>query len=142
MQLHLKQGREIISTVREGRRFRLPDGRFVSPAQEGWALDGYSLEAVPPPPPPPEPTPEELLADEREGMACSRYQLFAALSDAGNMAQREQAARNAGGRVALAIQHKDRFRRNDKATALLAQAWGLSDEQVDDLFRAAMQIEE
>ncbi len=48
--LNLMQNGEIVSQVYEGAWLKLPDGRNIAPAQEGWTLDGYSLSVAEMPP--------------------------------------------------------------------------------------------
>lgn len=75
--LSLKHNGTVIDTVGVGSTFRLPDGRYVSPAVAGWTDgQGYSLVA---PPPVPAPTPEEVLAAERLAMRLSFAQLMIGL---------------------------------------------------------------
>lgn len=75
--LSLEHNGVVIDTVVEGSTFRLPDGRYVSPAMQNWTSgDGYSLVAPAPPPPL---TPEEALAEARRGMRLSFAQLLIGL---------------------------------------------------------------
>jgi hypothetical protein len=48
--LNLMQDGEVISQVYEGAWLKLPDGRTVAPAQDGWTLDDYSLSVAETPP--------------------------------------------------------------------------------------------
>lgn len=74
--LNLKQNGTILFAVAEGGWLNLPDGRSISPAEDGWSDGEYSLELIPPPP---APTPEEALAAERAAMRLSFAQLMIGL---------------------------------------------------------------
>ena len=74
--LNLKQNGTTLFAVPEGGWFNLPDGRNISPAEDGWTDGEYSLELIPPPP---APTPEEILAAERAAMRLSFAQLLIGL---------------------------------------------------------------
>lgn len=74
--LNLKQNGTTLFAVPEGGWFNLPDGRNISPAEDGWTDGEYSLELIPPPP---APTPEEILAAERANMRLSFAQLMIGL---------------------------------------------------------------
>lgn len=126
--------------VREGARLTLPNGDVVSPAIAGWSHGDFSL--VPYlHPPPPEPDPAEVLSTERAGMVCSRFQAKAALLVADLMPQVEAAIADADDMTQLAWAEAVEFKRNSPTIVTLAAVLGLTDGQVDDLFRAAMQIE-
>ena len=88
--------------------------------------------------PPPDPT--EHLAREREGMVCSRFQAKAALLQAGLLDQVQVAVNDAEPFVRIAWADAVEFRRNSPTIAALAKSADMTDEQVDDLFRAAMKI--
>lgn len=90
---------------------------------------------------PPDPTPEELLAAERAAMICSRFQAKAALQAAGLLATIESVVAGGDAFVQLAWAEAVEFRRTSPTIAALQSAAGLTDEQIDDLFRAAMTIE-
>lgn len=139
--LHLKKNNSVVNTVAPGGRLRLPDGTVVMPARAGWSMDGYSLVEAPSPPEPEPPTAEELLTQERAGMVCSRFQAKAALHQAGLLAQVEAELAHADTISQLAWADATEFRRNSPTIASLAGALGLTPEQIDDLFHAAMQIE-
>lgn len=89
-----------------------------------------------PPPPPDAPTIEE----ERKAMVASRFQAKAALIQAGLMAQAETAVASADPVIQLAWAEANVFERNSPAIAALGAAIGLTETELDDLFRAAMQI--
>lgn len=90
-------------------------------------------------------TPEQVAADalgaERAGMVVSRFQAKAALDAAGLLASAESAVTAAGGTALLAWNEAVEFRRNSPTIAGLAGALGLSDTDLDDLFRSAAMIE-
>jgi hypothetical protein len=91
--------------------------------------------------PPPEPTPEEILAAERAGMVVSRFQAKAALLQAGLLDQVNAALTEADPVAQLAWAEAVEFRRTSPTILGLAATIGLTDEQLDDLFRAAAQLE-
>ena len=90
---------------------------------------------------PPSPDPAETLAREREEMVCSRFQAKAALLQAGLLDQVQAAVNDAEPFVQIAWADAVEFRRNSPTIAALAKSVDMTDEQVDDLFRAAMKIE-
>lgn len=90
--------------------------------------------------PRPGPSPAEALAAERAWMRCSRFQARAALHIAGLLPQVEAAVAAADPLVQIAWADATEFQRASPTIAALAVAVGLTDTQVDDLFRAAMQI--
>ena len=113
-------------------------------AQIGWDYSDGAF-APPPPPPeppePPEPTPEDILAAERAGMVVSRFQAKAALLQAGLLDPVEAALAGADPVARLAWAEAVEFRRLSPTIATLAASLGLSEAQLDDLFRAAGAIE-
>ena len=86
------------------------------------------------------PDPAEALAREREGMVCSRFQAKAALLQAGLLDQVQVAVDDAEPFVRIAWAEAVEFRRNSPTIAALAKSVDMTDEQVDDLFRAAKKI--
>lgn len=86
------------------------------------------------------PTAEEILETERSAMRCSRFQARAALHNAGLLVAVENAVAGADPFVQIAWQDATEFYRGSPTIAALQAAVGLTDEQVDDLFRAAAQI--
>lgn len=89
----------------------------------------------------PAPSPEEELAAERSAMRVSRFQARAALHNVGLLASVEAAVAAADPFVQIAWQDASEFRRGSPTIAALAAALGLTDVQLDDLFRAAALIE-
>ena len=83
----------------------------------------------------------QALQTERAGMVCSRFQAKAALLSAGLLDAVEAAMDQADPVAQLAWREAVEFRRNSPTIAALLVALDLTDEQLDDLFRAAMQIE-
>lgn len=83
------------------------------------------------------------LDREREAMVLTRYQARAALLNAGLLDDVEALMADASTprEVRLMWQFKERIRRNHPTTIDMASALGWTDEQLDDLFRAAMAIE-
>lgn len=86
------------------------------------------------------PTPGEVLAEKRANMAISRFQARAALMDAGLLADVELAIANADPIVQLAWAEAVEFRRTSSTILAMANAMGLTDEQLDNLFIAASAI--
>ena len=87
------------------------------------------------------PDPEGDLDREREGMVVSAFQAKAALQAAGLYVSAETAVNVAGGITLLAWQTAIEYRRNSPTIAALQVTLGLTDAQVDDLFRAAALID-
>jgi hypothetical protein len=119
----------------------------VDPTDAGAPFDAAALDAeiratgnVAAYVPPPEPTAEELLAAERAGMVCSRFQAKAALMGAGLLASAEAAVAQADPVAQLAWAEAVEFRRTSPTIIALAAVLELTDEQIDDLFRAAVEI--
>jgi hypothetical protein len=77
---------------------------------------------------------------ERGGMVCSRMQARIALHQAGLLTAAEAAVAESDAVVQIAWADAAEFRRLSPTIAALSDALELSPEQVDDLFRAAMQI--
>lgn len=86
------------------------------------------------------PTPVSIEV-EREGMVCSRFQAKAALAAAGLLSQVETAVASADPTAQLAWAEAIEFRRNSPTILALAAVVGLTETQIDDLFRSAMMIE-
>jgi hypothetical protein len=86
------------------------------------------------------PTEAELLATERAGMVCSRFQAKAALHLAGLLDTIEAVVAAADPVAQIAWADATDFRRNSPTIAALAAGTGLTDAQIDDLFRVAMTI--
>lgn len=86
-------------------------------------------------------TPEEELAAEREAMVCSAFQARAALAAAGLLDQVDTAILSAEPAAKIAWEYAIEFRRLSPTIVGLASTLSLTDSQLDNLFRAAMQIE-
>jgi hypothetical protein len=102
----------------------------------GFLYDGTTFTDPTPPP-----DPAEVLDAERAAMVVSRFQAKAALNAAGLLPQVEAAIAQADTFVQIAWADAVEFRRNSPTIAALKDAVGLTDEQLDDLFRAGAQIE-
>lgn len=115
---------------------------------QGWIVSidgGFSVtepEPDPEPEPEPEPTPEEALAMERARMVVSRFQARAALMQAGMLEQVEviMSEPDTDQLTVLAWHDATEFRRLSPAIGTIAGMIGLTDTQVDDLFRQAATI--
>lgn len=88
----------------------------------------------------PVPSEADQLAAERAQMICSRFQARAALHLAGMLPAAETAVAAEGPIVRIAWADAAQFRRDSPSIASLAAKLGLTDVQVDDLFRSGMQI--
>lgn len=88
------------------------------------------------------PTPEEILEQERAVMICSRFQAKAALMLAGHLDAVEAIISNSDALTQLAWREVTEFRRDSPMLAALAAQLDppLSDTDIDELFRAAMQV--
>lgn len=114
--------------VRHASELQLPeDTRF----QDAWELNGDVVTV----------NQARALQLERAQMVCSRFQARAALLSAGLLATVEAAVAQADAFVQIAWADAVEFRRNSPTIAALQSAVGLTDAQIDDLFRSAMQIE-
>lgn len=108
----------------------------------GRALHAAIIESGQPIAPAPEPdSPEILLEREREVMVVSAFQARAALLHFEKLDETEAAVRSAPKAVQIAWEHARDFKRNSPTIKALAPALGLTDEQLDDLFRFAATIE-
>lgn len=83
----------------------------------------------------------KALELERSKMVCSRFQARAALASAGLLAAIELAVEQADQFTQIAWADAVEFRRSSPTISALQGAIGMTDSQIDDLFRAAMQIE-
>ncbi|NBT32930.1 MAG: hypothetical protein EBT13_13795 [Rhodobacteraceae bacterium] len=79
-------------------------------------------------------------AASRARMTVSRFQAKAALMQAGLLPQIETLMASADPIAQLAWAEAVEFRRDSPTIAALAASAGLSETQIDDLFRAAMSI--
>lgn len=86
------------------------------------------------------PSPQAEPEAWRDTAVVSRFQAMAALLDAGLLSQVNTALADAGPLAQLAWAEATEFRRNSPTIAGLAAGLGLTDTQVDDLFRAAALI--
>lgn len=83
---------------------------------------------------PPEPQPDPVPP------VISRFQARAALMDAGLLAEAELAIADAGPLAQLAWAEATEWHRNSPTIAAIGAELGLTDAQMDDLFRAAVLI--
>lgn len=86
-------------------------------------------------------SPTEALALERAQMVVSRFQARAALMQAGLLDAVEQAVAQADALTRMAWAEAVELRRTSPAIAAIAAAVGLTEAQLDALFRTAMAIE-
>lgn len=85
--------------------------------------------------------PAAVLAEERAGMVVSRFQARAAMLQADLLAAVEAAVAAADPMTQLAWSDATEWRRTSPTIATLGAALGLTEAQLDDLFRAAALIE-
>jgi hypothetical protein len=113
-----------------------PEGTVEVPLKPGagYEWDGSAWVYTPP-------DPAEAIATERAAMVVSRFQARAALLNAGLLDSVETALANADPFAKLAWADATEFRRNSPTIATLQSTIGLTDEQIDNLFRTAAQIE-
>lgn len=86
------------------------------------------------------PTEAEQLEEWRKTATVSKFQAKAALAQAGLLGQAKQAVANADEITQIAWEDATTFNRNSPTIATMAAALGLTDDQVDDLFKQAEQI--
>ena len=132
-------------------QFKRPDGSFVAtingnpyhviPGDTYWDEASVAGASAPMEPVPPQPTAAEKLATERAGMVVSRFQAKAALMAAGHLPAVEAVIAAADAITKLAWAEAVEMRRTSPMIAGLAGAVGLSDTDLDNLFRAAALIE-
>lgn len=114
--------------VRPVSELQLPeDKRF----RDAWVLEGNVVTV----------NQDRALELERAQMVCSRFQARAALHAAGLLSQIEAAVSQADAFVQIAWADAVEFRRSSPTIAALQSAMGMTDAQIDDLFRAALLIE-
>lgn len=112
-----------------------PEGTVEVPLKPGPHHDWDGSKWVHAPP-----DPADILAAERAGMVVSRFQAKAALMGAGLLTPVEAAIAQSDALTQLAWAEAVELRRTSPMIAAVAQAIGLSDTDVDDLFRAAMLV--
>ncbi len=83
----------------------------------------------------------ERLESERSGMVVSAFQAEQALDDMGHLEAAETAISQADKKVKRAWTKATEFRRNSPTVQAVAQAIGITDEELDELFRHAKTIE-
>ena len=81
------------------------------------------------------------IEQQRARMVCSRFQARAALHMAGLLPAVEEFIADADPLVKIAWADAVEFRRTSPTINAMAAGLGMTDEQVDELFRTAMQIE-
>lgn len=89
---------------------------------------------------PPVASEEDLLSLERSRMIVSRFQARAALHFAGLLPAAEEAVDAAEPITQIAWRDAQEWRRDSPTISTIAEALGLTDLQIDDLFRSAAQI--
>ena len=114
------------------------------PDANGRAIFAAALQSGPAdyiaPPPPAAITEAQALSAERAAMVCSRFQAKAALLAAGMLDDVEAVMATADPLARMAWADATEFRRNSPTIAALAIIAGLTETQVDDLFRVAITI--
>jgi hypothetical protein len=136
--IHVKQRGETVATIPEGGSYRLPNGDVVMPVVLNWTNGIISFELAPPPPPEPTPTPAEQLAAERESMVASPAQIRLTLFQLG-LLETVQAIADSDPMAAIVWEYAAEIRRNNALIDALGGD-GFTPEQIDDIFRYAMQL--
>lgn len=108
----------------------------ADPEQHGRDIHAAAL-ATNPPPAPPAPVVE---VTDPVPQVVSRFQARAALHLAGLLEAAEAAVASAGPMAQIAWADAQEFRRDSPTIAALAASIGLTEAQIDDLFREAAQI--
>lgn len=113
-------------------KWQPPDGLHLVPDDDEVAEIGgvWTGERFDPPPPPVAPVPQSVSA----------FQARAALLSNGLLDDVEAAVAAADRLTRTAWEYAQAFERSSPTIATLAAALGLSDEQLDELFRAAAKI--
>ena len=94
---------------------------------------------IAPQPPQPEPTPEELLEQERSGMRSSPAQMRLALHRLGLLTQ-VQAIADSDPEASIVWEYATTIERTSPLIDALGGPNGFTPEQIDDIFRTAMEI--
>lgn len=129
------QPAQAIKRIADGASIPMDPANTDYQAYLAWVAEGNVAE------PAPVPTADETLAAERAGMVCSALQGRLALAAAG-LLDATQAAVTAGDQTThVAWEYATEWRRTSPMMATLAGAVGITETQMDDLFRAAMKIE-
>lgn len=110
--------------------------RVVEPDSLDWATVSQRPDIAPYVPP----TPEQALQAERARMECSPAQMRLALHRAGLLSQ-VQAIADADPEASIVWEFATRIVRQSPLIAALGGANGFTPAQIDDIFRAAMQVQ-
>ena len=113
-----------------------PPGTVEVPIKPGnfYEWDGSDWVHTPP-------SEDDLLEADRASMSCSRFQAKAALREIGLLDDvQSYIGSNADEFVALAWVEAGTFWRNSPTIKSIGSAMGLSETEIDDLFRQAMKI--
>ena len=145
--LNLLKNGEVIRQVFTGSRLDIPEDKItVTPAEAGWSYGDYELVEAPPPEPEPEPeppTPEEIRANMP---TLTARQLRLGLVGAGfSLAQVDAALDAIEDEQAKAVaeiewQYATQFERMHPLIAQVGGAFGLTPEQIDGMWQAAMEL--
>jgi hypothetical protein len=136
--LELRHNGNLIQSIPSGGWLTLPNGDYVSPAVAGWSNEaGFALTEAPPPP---QPTAAEALAAARAAMICTPLQGKLTLGEAAWSAVEAWRDASATWAQRQIIDSALDWRRDSQNMQFFAYLLGYSDEQMDDLFRAAMQV--
>lgn len=98
--------------------------------EQNWSVKSLSSEEI-----------AQRLQQWRQSASCTPFQGRMALSDANLLTQAQSAVDAADEKTKVAWEYALDWNRTSPMIAALATTLGLSDSQVDDLFRAAVQIE-
>ena len=140
--LNLMHNKEVVQSVREGGRFEY-GGNVVMGAQAGWEQDGYSLVEAPPPPEPEPLTPEEIRAAMPP---LTARQLRLGLVGGGILPSQVDAAiaaipdEQARAVAQIEWEYASQFERDHPLIEQVGTALGLTAEQIDTMWQAAMAL--
>lgn len=84
---------------------------------------------------------EWALRKNREAMMVSRFQAKAALHQAGLLEQAESFVSNSDDMLVKLAWQEAQFHRTSQMVANIGHAMGMTDAQIDDLFKTAGQIQ-
>jgi len=107
--------------------------RYIQPGEDWWDMAmGGALGDIAPYDPPPEPTASTRV---------TRFQIRAALHHEALLDAATTAAQNIGGVALIAWEDAATYTRRSPAIAEIADAIGMTESELDDLFAAAKEIE-
>ena len=142
--LHLLKDGEFVDTFVEGSKVTIDEIKVTySPAEAGWSHGEYSLVEAPPHPEPEPPTPEEVRATMRPltarqfrlglvGGGVTLTQVDAAIAAIEDAQERTVAQ--------IEWEYATQFNRLHPLVIQLGGAFGLTPEQIDTMWTAALEL--